>query len=1030
MNMTPLNIGLSLMLFGLSAGAQPLAVKTVENGRTKTYIVQLTDAPAAVYAGGVTGLTASRGQPGARFDSSSATARRYGAYLDQRRAAVLARLGAVPVLHTYSTSYFGFSARLTDAQAKALRTQREVVSVIESKIVKMSTTRTPEFLGLSGPGGLWSQLDASSRPVKGENIVIGVIDSGIWPEDASFGDRLDASGKPVPYYGNGTPVYGAPPAHWRGTCRTGPGFTPAMCNNKLIGARHYVDGYVASGTALSSMEYRSPRSSTVSGGGHGTHTASTAGGNANVSVSIDGIPAGVMSGIAPRARIAAYKACWEAQDPAQSGCSSADIIKAIDDAVADGVDVINFSVSGTLNRFNDPTEIAFYNAAAAGVFVAAAAGNSGPGNTVAHPSPWLMTVAASTHDRYTVAPVQLGNGSSFSGPSFQQTGLPSAPLVLASNAGVRPFAELSLADQTALKRCYSAGDRATYGGTAAAAIDPAKVQGRIVVCLRGGNFLVDKAASVKAAGGVGMVLQNAPDTADTVFNQPYVIPSVHLTAAAYPAVTAYGATAGATASFGPGVQQANVVAPVMAGFSSRGPSFGNADILKPEITAPGVDIIAAWSDSSLTQAQHDAVANNALTPGANGAAIQGTSMATPHVAGVAALLKQLHPTWSPAAMRSALMTSAGPVFQSNGQTDPARFGYGAGHLNPNRAADPGLVYDATTADFARFLCGVDLIPPPGSGDCATLGSIKGYELNLASLSASRVLGTQTLTRRVTNVGPATSTYVATATLPGWNATVSPSSLTLAPGSSASFKVTLTPLSVAAAANDWAFGSLVWSDGTRQVTSPLSAKAGPFTMPALVTDTRSAGRGTKVFQITSNYTGAMTAQTSGLLPATVVSGELPDVAGGCAEVAIPAGTPQASFGMFQKDIVEVGTTPSDFYLALLDLDGIPVSYSITAGTSDEFFTVLAPTAGSYYLCALSPANQALGVRVSLHSWVFAPDAVTLPLRAAAPTTAYVGNSSSISAGWSVTPGQRYVGAIKLVNPASEALGQTMLLVDTK
>jgi len=202
-------------------------------------------------------------------------------------------------------------------------------------------------------------------------------------------------------------VYGPPPAKWSGACVAGQGFTAAMCNNKLIGAKFYNAGFLAFGRPLWPTDYVGPRDE----GGHGTHTSSTAGGNEGVDAVINGIPAGSMSGMAPRARLAMYRVCWSYVDATTNGyknsCFTSDSVKAIDDAVADGVDVINFSISGSQTNYLDPVEVAFFNAAAAGVFVAASAGNAGPANTVAHMSPWLTTVAASTHDRFTVANVTL-----------------------------------------------------------------------------------------------------------------------------------------------------------------------------------------------------------------------------------------------------------------------------------------------------------------------------------------------------------------------------------------------------------------------------------------------------------------------------------------------------------------------------------------------------------------------------------------------------------------------------------------------
>ena len=988
---------------------------SAQTSGTKTYIVQLADAPAASYAGTVSGLAATRPAPGARFDARAPNVLAYVNFLDARRNNTLALVGGAKVLHRYNVALNGFAAQLTDADVKALKRSANVVSVTESEIRKLDTTRTPAFLGLTAPGGLWSQLDASSRLVKGEDVIIGMIDSGVWPEDASFGDKQDGTGKPVAYNQAGTQVYGQAPIKWKGTCQTGPGFTSAMCNNKLIGARMYHAGFDVGGGTMTSFEYLSPRD----GGGHGTHTSSTAGGNSNVAASISGVPAGLMSGIAPRARIATYKICWEATVTAFTGCYTEDTLAAIDDAVKDGVDVINFSISGTLTNFVDPVEIAFLNASAAGVFVSASAGNSGPANKVAHMSPWLTTVAASTHDRYTVASVTLGSGASFSGASYQGTGLPSTPMILSTNAGIANLTPTQLGQ---LAFCFGSADGV------GALLDPSKVNGKVVVCNRGSNFLVNKAAAVQAAGGVAMIIQNTPTSNNSQVLQPYVIPAVHLDVSAYSTIVSYGALPGATASFGPGVQQSGVIAPVMASFSSRGPNMANGNILKPDITGPGVDIIAGFLDSSLTQAQHDALLLGNFTPQANATSLQGTSMSSPHMAGAAALLRQLHPTWSPAAVKSALMTSTNGVKLASGAPDLDRWGYGAGHMNPNGAGNPGLVYDAGPADYGRFLCGLALTPPAGIGTCATLGSIQPWNLTLASLTASAVPGTITLNRTVTNVSGATSTFVASSSLPGWNVVVVPSNLTLAAGASQSFTVTLTRTSAPVGA--WTFGSLTWADNnSHTVVSPLSARAVGFVAPAEVSDTRASGKGTKVFTVVSAYTGSLTVTPTGLVPATRSAGLVLPNARQCFDFSVPAGAQVARFQLFNSDTLGGGSGTD------IDLDvfagpgGTGPNVGSSGGpTADEIVTLNAPAAGPYSACVTGFVTPTGGATFKLSSWIVGPAVGLQTLKASGPNTVYSGGTASIGLGWTVLAGARYLGNVQFIDNNSALIGSTIVYVD--
>ena len=974
----------------------------------RTYIVQLAAAPLATYNGTVRGLAATRSSTGARLDTNSTAARAYTGYLDRQRSAVLARVGAVNVLHTYSTTFSGFAAVLTEAQAAQLMTDREVMSVVPSERRELDTTRTSEFLGLTAPGGLYSQLDALSRNVKGEGVVIGVIDSGIWPESPAFGDKVDAAGKPVAYHQAGTPAYGPPPAGWNGACVSGEGFTAAMCGNKLIGARYYNADFAASGAVRTALEYLSPRDGATSG--HGSHTASTSGGNERVDiVNASGVITAVMGGIAPRARIAAYKVCWTATVSTQTGCYTADTLRAIDDAVADGVDVINFSISGTQLNFNDPVEIAFLNATAAGVFVAASAGNSGPGNQVAHMSPWLATVGASTHDRNAGGgDLRLGNSAVYAGFSLNYLAATSGSLVLSENVA-------------------AAGQALNAATCLAGSLDAALASGRIVVCDRGTNTATARlaaSAEVKRVGGIGMVLLNPTNTAPVA--DAHTVPTVQLQDTDRTAVRNYVAGGGATGTVGLAYNRPGVVAPIMAGFSSRGPNKANGNILKPDITAPGVAIIAA-NRPGLTAAQRDAVVAGTLIPPASTGSLQGTSMSSPHVAGAAALLRQLHPTWSPSAIKSALTTSNTEVKLSNNTGDLNRWGYGAGHLAPNPAAVPSLVYDASAADYGRFLCGVGLAPPPGLGACATLGAIKPWNLNLSSLTAAGVVVSRTLTRTVTNVGPSTASFVAQSNLPGWNVVVTPASLNLAPGASASYTAKLTRTS--APLVGWSFGSLGWSDGVRTVTSPLSAQALAFASPDQVSDQRASGKGSRIFPVETSYTGSMSLSTVGLVPALTFSDTVAAPATRCYSVVVPAGTEFARFQTFNADTQGGALTDLDIdVFRSANCTGTNVGTS-AAGGSDEVVTLEAPIAATYSVRVTGYATPVSGAAFTLSTWAVAPGGVNT-LLAKGPTTVYEGGSASVAVSWAVPAGQRYMGLVKFSDGTGTLIGSSKVLVDNR
>ncbi|HEV7655510.1 MAG TPA: S8 family peptidase [Mycobacteriales bacterium] len=687
-------LGAFALVAGLATtiATAPTAAAAPAQG-TANYLVQLTDAPAATYTGGVAGYAGTRPTAGSKIDAAAPTVARYRGYLAQRQDGVLRGAASARAFHRYSVTFNGFAASMSTVDAAKLARTPGVKAVIKDEKRTLDTTRTPEFLGLTKKGGIWDQLGGPQRDA-GAGVVVADLDSGLWPENPSVAPLRNP--KPV--------------RQFAGTCQTGEQWDASDCTTKVIGARYYTAGVTASiGDIKTAFPYEFI--SARDADGHGTHTATTAAGNFNVPVSVAGQPFGNASGMAPNARLSIYKICWGRGEP-EAGCFTSDSVQAIEDATTDGADVINFSISGSLTSSVDAVELAFFGAAQAGVFVSTSAGNDGPGaSTVAHNTPWEMSVAAGTLDRANTKSVTLGNGQTFTGVGLGPA-VPSSPIALSSTVGAAGQ------DPDDVRLCFLNS------------LDPAKVTGKIIVCDRGVNDRVEKSAEVKRAGGVGMVLANtAPNSLNADI---HVVPTVHVDEVAGAAIKAYvSGTASPTAALSAGVAQLGVKAPQVASFSSRGPALAaDGDLLKPDILAPGVDVIAGFSP-----------ANN----GRDYDFLSGTSMSSPHIAGLGALLIQKHPRWSPMMIKSALLTTASvkdnkgaPISNDSGEVATA-FDYGSGQVNVNGAADPGLVYDSNSTDWVRWLCGSGQLAATSSA-CSLLGSTDPSDLNQPNIAIGALAG--------------------------------------------------------------------------------------------------------------------------------------------------------------------------------------------------------------------------------------------------------------------------------------------------
>lgn len=936
------------------------------------YVVVLDQLPEAAYDGRISGYAATRPAEGEDFDADSPGTLRYRALVEDSLQDVRDRAGVGTVQAEFTTVAAGFSARLTGGQAERLSRDPAVLSVAPDTIRELDTVTSAEFLGLRGRGGLWEQLGGTGSEGAGAGVVIGVIDSGIWPESASF-----APFSPDPSSRDAV----ADALGYTGTCETGTDAAGFRCNDKLIGARYYVEGFGVD--RISPTEFLSPRD----GNGHGTHTASTAAGRPLRAV-FEGRDVGEAAGMAPAARVAAYKACWEARPGLTAGCATSDSVAAIDDAVADGVDVINFSVSGSSDSYVDPVEVAFLNAALAGVFVAVSAGNSGPGaSTTDHPSPWLTTVAASTHT-VNESTLQLGNRRSYVGASLT-AGLPDQTPVVLSDA--IPAAGAAVADAAL---CMPGS------------IDPAGARGKVVVCDRGVNPRVEKSVTVRDAGGVAMVLVNVEPS--SLNADGHVLPTVHLPHTVRAEVRAYVAAAGATARILAGVNRGSRTAvPEVAEFSSRGPSRGGGgDLLKPDISAPGSDVLASVAPPS----------NYGRTVDYR----SGTSMASPHVAGLAALVEDRHPDWSPMDVKSALMTTA---VDHRSTTDA--FAQGAGLVNPRAFLSPGLVYPAGLADWADFLLGQGF-------DVGVEGAtpLDPSDLNQASIAVNALVGEQVVTRRVRNVGEAPAVYRASVKgLRGLDVTVTPARLALDPGETATFEVRIANRN--AALDQYAQGTLTWKSGATTVRSPVVVQPVALEVPAEATGELAAGAVS--FSVTPGTRAPTDVTLAGLAAGDTVTGSVLPGPGGLSasasnlrfDVTVPAGVRLARFELDARQDVD----DLDLDVVAVDADGSPVARvgSSRGETGDERVDAPGLPAGRYavFVNAFAtddegPAEFALTTFLvpgqDLGNAEVAPD--PLPGTGGVPVTVTVtltgtGSGTGDGAGTDLLPGRAYLGVVEYV-----------------
>jgi subtilisin family serine protease len=781
-----------------AAYASPPADRDRPDAARNRYIVTLTEKPIATYGGEVKGLDATRPSKGDRVDVTTGRAQRYRDYLKRQQVNAAARVGAKPLKH-YAVSLNGFATTLTPDQARTLQSEPGVLSVTEDRPRKLTNNKKPvDFLKLTGSKGVWATL--GGKKSAGRGVVVGIVDSGYWPESKSFAGETLGMARPTaadpfrPYRSgkNKIVMHKADGHKFTGICQAGDSFTGSECNTKVIGARYFSSTYESRTSAGQRTDFLSPRD----GHGHGTHVASTAAGKAGVAASIGNRSFGTISGVAPAAKLAIYKVAFSSSTDEEPVIYTGDALAAIDAAIADGVDVINYSVSGS-DAVDDPVDLAFLSAASAGIFVATSAGNGGPGAaTLNHVTPWVTTVAASTVAPYT-GTVVLGNGKKYAGIST----------TVGKNVGPAPLVRAG-----SVKRASAAASEAAV--CAPDTLSRAKTAGKIVVCDRGVVSRTDKSAEVKRAGGKGMVLANLTEASTDA--DIHGVPTVHLNAPFGAAVKAYAKKAGATATLKQGNRSSTPIRyPQIAGFSSRGPSVGTAgNLLKPDISAPGVAVLAAVAPPWNHKRKFDF--------------FSGTSMASPHIAGIAALYFGVHPKWSPMAVKSAIMTTASRVKAADGTLSRDYSAQGAGNVRPDRMLNPGVIFDAGNRDWLAFLEGQRIDTDTG------VDPIDPSDYNAPSIAIGELAGTKTVTRKVTAVKP--GSYEATIAVPGVAATVKPSILNFARAGDTK-TVTITFAAETAPVSETVFGSLKFQGAGTLARLPIVVVPQAPAAPATVTGAR-------------------------------------------------------------------------------------------------------------------------------------------------------------------------------------------------
>ena len=704
------------------------------DGGLQRYIIELEDAPLARYDGRQMSLAGEMSVAGvagkrktSKLDATAAANRDYLEFLSQTQEnflqAAAARLGRqLGAAYRYRIATNGLAIDLTPVEAAQLARSPGIKAIEPDQRFQLDTDAGPPWIGA---GAIWDG-SAGFPDAQGENIIVGVIDSGINWEHPSFEDP-----SPDGY------DYFNPLGQQLGLCSE----PEVSCNDKLIGVYDFVQDDPATPDVVE--ENNNGRDNDLQG--HGTHVASIAVGN-RLNIFVDGAISATLSGVAPRANLITYRVCYagEPADHDSSGCMGSAILAAIEQAIDDGVDVINYSIgSSPSNPWTSQIAKAYQSARSAGIFVASSAGNEGPGpGTVGSPAnaPWVTAVGNASHNRIFALGFDLIGGpaglacAEGTGPELQSTIGP-APVVFAGDLG---------------------------DPLGCSAFPAGSMTGAIALVSRGGCLFLDKADNAAAAGAEFVVVyNNVPGPTVIMSLDESTIPSCMISDVQGGVARDFvQANPGATGRVNYPIERltSDSFADAMASSSSRGPALPPVeDTLKPNLIAPGSGILAA---SNIGQEFRT---------------LSGTSMASPHIAGAAALLKSVHGDWGPSQLASALETTASPELANidgDRAANPRERGTGRPQLG--EAANAGLFLEVSSSDFA-------LADPFRGGDPGSL--------NLPGLVDATCVRNCSFVRTVTDqMGGGDWTATAVDFPPGVAVSVTPSSFSLTNGGSQALNI--------------------------------------------------------------------------------------------------------------------------------------------------------------------------------------------------------------------------------------------------